>query len=105
MAMTSDRDALKEFHKHAAPGLETVVLHYLYFPSEQAASAAAAVLKKDGFSTEVRLGALGDAWLLLARHTVVPTVELIERTRTMLEALASRGSGEYDGWEAEVPCD
>jgi len=51
---------------------------------------------------ESRLGADLVNWLVLARHRMVPEEAQVERHRAMLEAVASEGGGEYDGWEAEV---
>jgi hypothetical protein len=82
---------------------EAVVLHYLYFPTRQAADSAAGTLRNDAeFSVESRLGADGVNWLVLARHRIVPEEAQVERKRAMFEDLARRGHGEYDGWEAEV---
>jgi hypothetical protein len=54
------------------------------------------------FSAVHQVGALGVEWLVLARHEIVPTVEAIHATRRIVETLAIRHGGEYDGWEAEL---
>lgn len=99
----SDQDAITELQNAAGGDKETILVHYIYFPAQDAAAAAATSLEEQGFSVESRLGADGINWLVLARHRVVPDESLVERTRAMFEALAHRGNGEYDGWEAEVP--
>jgi len=100
--MMSDRDAVAELRNAAGGDKETTVLHYIYFPTEQAAQAAAAILNGKGFAVESRLGADGVNWLVLARPRMVPEEAQVERHRAMFEAVASEGRGEYDGWEAEV---
>jgi hypothetical protein len=98
----SDRDVITELRNATGGDKETVVFHYVYFPTMRAAEIAAMSLESDGFSVESRLGADGVNWLVLARHRIVPDEVQIERHRAMFEALARRGNGEYDGWEAEV---
>ena len=100
--MMSDRDAIAELRKVAGGDKETTVLHYIYFPTEQAAKAADAILNGKGFAVESRLGADGVNWLVLARHRIVPDEVQVEMYRAMFEDVASEGHGEYDGWEAEV---
>lgn len=99
----SDREAIDELRRAGGGKQEADVLHYLYFPTEEAARVAEAAIVGGGeFAVEVRLGADDVNWLVLARHRVVPDEAQIEHLRAMFEALASAGSGEYDGWEAEV---
>ena len=101
--MMSDRDAMDELRRAGGGNEEAAVLHYLYFPTEQAARVAeAAILSGGGFAVEVRLGADDVNWLVLARHRIVPDEAQVEHLRAMFEALAREGDGEYDGWEAEV---
>jgi hypothetical protein len=82
--------------------LPHVIEHYLYFPKETAACDAAETLRGEGYEVEVRLGADGVNWLVLASHAVLPAAATVARTTLRLEALASSLSGEYDGWEATV---
>jgi regulator of RNase E activity RraB len=100
--MSDDRAALAELYQASEPGKSHVVRHYLYFPTEDGAAEVASRLKISGFMTEQRLGADGVNWLVLARHEVVVSEELIEATRLMMVVLAEKVGGEYDGWEAEV---
>ena len=80
----------------------TKVLHYLYFPTKEAAREVSAKLRDQGFSIEQRLGADGENWLLLARQDMVPSEEKIAAIRKMMEDLSESFGGEYDGWEAEL---
>jgi len=101
-AISDDRAALGALLSVTSAGALHVVLHYLYFPEEDAAAAAAAELRSFRFETEERLGADGTNWLVLARHEVVPSEETIAAARRTMEGVARRHRGEYDGWEAEV---
>jgi len=78
------------------------VLHYLYVPNSGAARIVAAELERHGFTTEERLGGDGTNWLVLARHVVAPTKELLDSLRESMERLVAPLGGEYDGWEADV---
>lgn len=73
--------------------------HYLYFPHREAASTAAARLRKDGYQVRVSRSASGESWLVLASHDLVVNDENIERVRGELDKLARALGGEYDGWE------
>lgn len=96
----SDRNAIGELRNARGEDRETVVVHYVYFPTKDTAEVAVASLKDEGFAIESRLGADGINWLVLASHRIVPNEAEIERHRVMLEAIALQGNGEYDGWEA-----
>lgn len=100
--MSEDRDAIAELVRVSKPGQAHVLLHYLYFPRERDARAAAGELHRQGFRTEKRLGADGVNWLVLARHTVVPSEASVADARRLMESLVKPCNGEYDGWEAEV---
>lgn len=78
------------------------VQHYLYFPREDEAQAAAAQLRSDGFDVEVKPAALGSSWLALATHNTVVDESTIAALRARFEALVTPTAGEYDGWEAAV---
>jgi hypothetical protein len=100
--MADDHAALEELRRSSRVAGPHVVLHYLYFPRRDAAGATAAELRARGFATEERLGADGVNWLVLARHQIVPSEETIAGVRPVMEDLARRHGGEYDGWETEV---
>jgi hypothetical protein len=79
------------------------VLHYVYLPSESAAAAASAELRKGGFTTEIRpaAGTPGpNPWLVLATTEEVVSVESARVARETFSAIAAHHGGEYDGWEA-----
>jgi regulator of RNase E activity RraB len=95
---------------HAIQGLVAVsdgdavhrIFHYLYAPSSEAADKIAEELRQRGFGTEVRFSAYGKNWLVLAQHEAVPSAKLIASMRLLLETLAAKAGGEYDGWETEM---
>jgi len=77
--------------------------HWLYFPSESNARAAA----KDLSAAEFSIVAVGQAedlthWRVRILKTIVPTLEDLEQQSAFLETLAQRHDGEYDGWETQV---
>jgi len=101
-AVDGDRLAVEELLRSSSPNATHRLKHYLYFPSERGARAAAAKLREQSFSIEERLGADGVNWLVLARQDVVPSPALATTVRAFMEQLAETGGGEYDGWEAET---
>jgi hypothetical protein len=81
------------------------VLHYLYFGSHEAATAASAEAVQHGFEAEVRepLPIQPDQWSLVCqRHGVVVDPTTVRDHDDLFEALAQRHGGDYDGWEASV---
>jgi hypothetical protein len=76
--------------------------HYLYFADKRAARKVGEALRDEGYSVDVRRGAEGKDWLVLAKHTAVPSPELVARLTARMEALATTAHGAYDGWEARV---
>lgn len=100
--MSDDRQAVAELAVVSDAEAPHLILHYAYLPSNEAAAVAAAELRSFGFETEERLGADGVNWLVLARHVVVPSENLMVATRRSMEALTAKLGGEYDGWEADV---
>ena len=102
-----DPSALQVFDALRAHGADlekvTEVLFYLYLPSEYEAKAAASVLMDNGFQPEVREPLPEyDNWLCLATKHMVLTNETITGARELLEELAARYNGDFDGWEAAV---
>jgi len=99
----TDRAVLESLRQSGSNlSLPHVVEHYLYFLKEAAARAAAKILRTEGYRVEVRLGADGISWLVLASHAVTPAPATVARTTLRLEEIASSLGGEYDGWEATV---
>ena len=81
------------------------VVHFVYFPTEEDAEAAASELREDGYTVEVQPSADAETsppnpWLALARKNAVVDEASVEVMRPRFEALAAARSGEYDGWEA-----
>jgi len=75
---------------------------YLYHPSKADAEAAAAALRRLGYTVSVRLGADNVNWLCLAARTMVPTTQGLTDARRVFKGLAMKYKGDYDGWEAAV---
>ena len=100
--MSRDKDALEQLRTASKPGGLHQVTHYLYFETAKVAREVASQLQASGYSTEDRLGADGENWLVLAKQKCVPTDAYVEQTRLFFEEIAERRGGEYDGWEAEV---
>lgn len=75
---------------------------FLYFPSEDKASRAAAEIKKDVPTVEVRLGADGKDWLCFATKDMDPKHSELVRLRSVFNSVAKSFNGEYDGWVTEV---
>jgi hypothetical protein len=99
-----DEQAIAEFAEAGADmDAPHAIDHYLYVPDRGLAAKVAEELKRYGFSVEQRPAALGTNWLVLASHKQLLTQPYLTLTRRFMEALiAEFGSGEYDGWEAEV---
>lgn len=81
------------------------VLHYLHFSTEEAARHAEPEARAAGWDVEVRppLPAYPDLWSLICqRRDVVVNPDTVRQSHDVLQALADRHGGEYDGWEAAV---
>jgi Regulator of ribonuclease activity B len=72
--------------------------HFLYLPERTDADAVAEALQGDGWLTSVERSE--HAWLVNATRVCELTPDVVQRTRVLLEALASARGGVYDGWEA-----
>jgi hypothetical protein len=75
--------------------------HYLYFPKQSSAKQVGQQLQDRGWLVEIKMGADGKNWLVLAKQSV-PIKQDIEDIRDYLEQLAKGFQGEYDGWGAAV---
>jgi hypothetical protein len=100
--MNDDAHAIGEIAAMSDMDVPQSVSHYLYAPSNEAASDVALELQQRGFRTEVRRDAYGVNWLILASHEIVLTEELLRSIRNDMETLTAKVGGEYDGWEANV---
>ena len=80
----------------------TEVNFYLYFPTQAAATNAAAQAQTPELPARVMPGADGKAWLCFVSGTMVPTELAIRAASTRLQAVATALGGEYDGWEAAI---
>lgn len=81
----------------------TEVNSYLYLPTEGHAQSAAQILRKEGYSTDVRPPLEGyTTWLCLATRQMVPRRDDIAAMSDRLGDIAREFGGEFDGWEAAV---
>jgi hypothetical protein len=83
------------------------VVHYLYFPSAEAAKTVAGALREDGFKAEPQLAAHAgenppNPWVVLATGRCVVNEQSLTQLRDRLSELAEAMGGEYDGWETAV---
>ena len=106
-AVADDHLVLRELEQAGADLTKPrEVLHYLYFPTEEAADEAAEALRAAGYEVAVQPSAAGSAsrnpWLALATIEAVVNEATVDQTRALMEGIAARGGGEYDGWEAAV---
>ena len=100
--MSSDAEAVQALVESAGPNSRHVILHYLYLPTQQNAQTVAGALEQRGFRTQHLMSADDVNWLVLARHDVTLTLELVTSTRQIMEELVAPFTGEYDGWEVEI---
>lgn len=81
------------------------VLHYLYFASSDAAMTARADLEAAGWQAQARdpLPEYPGQWGVVAeQRDVVLDPDFVRSATDLMEAVAARGDGEYDGWEASA---
>ena len=104
LAMDRDAATLRQLEKAGSDLAKPHELEFfLYFPSEPLALEAAASLRLEGYTAEVRVGTdEGDRWLCFATLSVVPAHATLLAVREQLERLASELGGEYDGWAAGI---
>jgi hypothetical protein len=80
----------------------TEFIVFLYFPTTEAAAAAAARLRAIGFPDVLVSESLHGKWGCIGTRQMVPDARAIRQLRSVLERLAEEHGGEYDGWEAAV---
>ncbi|MBW3569533.1 MAG: ribonuclease E inhibitor RraB [Gemmatimonadetes bacterium] len=80
----------------------TEVVVYLYFPSKDAAVAAAQQVREMGFPGMRVSASADDSWACIGSRQMVPELGTIRELSRGLERLANALGGEYDGWEAAV---
>lgn len=81
------------------------VLHYLYFPDQADALAAAEEAQAEGWQADARepLPEYPDQWSVVCeRDEAVLTADFVRESTDFFESLAARNQGEYDGWEASL---
>lgn len=80
-------------------------VHYLYFPDEQQARAAAGDIEYAGW-TLTKVGpdpGDGTDWVVIAERHTATTPQAVKEARQFFERTAhTHGAGEYDGWEASL---
>ncbi len=101
-----DLAVLDQLMKHGADlDQPRHVLHYLYFPAQTAAEAAAEVARQHGHEAEVRepLADFPGQWSLVCeKHDVVTDPATVRDAGNFFDTLAVDHGGEYDGWEASL---
>jgi hypothetical protein len=104
LAMDPDAATLRQLQKAGSDLAKPHTIEFfLYLATEPAALEAAASLRLEGYTAEVRAPAGDDErWLCFATLTVVPAHATLLGAREQLERLASELGGEYDGWAAQV---
>jgi hypothetical protein len=75
------------------------IRHFIYLPTDEAATAVAQVLEREGWETIVKEAE--DAWLVVAGCFRVLSEPLVREIRSRLASLAAAHEGSYDGWEAQ----
>jgi hypothetical protein len=73
--------------------------HFLYFLDEATARGVASRLERESLKVTVGPGADTSDWLVLVHQEPGSDASEVERLRSRLERIASKNSGEYDGWE------
>jgi len=88
---------------------ETDIVFYLYIPRREDTDACASALWEHGFRAQVMSplgkledGSRSDNWGIKGRIEAVPTREMILKTNALMDEIARRFDGEYDGWEAAI---
>jgi len=79
------------------------VVHYFYFPNDQARDAAEGQLRLKGYQTRHGVASPEPNLksLIAERHGIVNDRE-IDEERAVLTGIAEAGDGDYDGWEAQL---
>jgi hypothetical protein len=78
------------------------VLHYLYFPSEAAATKASEACQGQGWECAVRepLPEFPGQWAVVAEQaSAVLTLDFVRGNTDFFEEVAALYDGEHDGWE------
>lgn len=83
------------------------VRHYLYFPEDARAQAAADELHELGYEVIVELTPGGaetaqNPWCVIASAERVADEQTVPAETSRMSDVASRLAGEYDGWEAAL---
>jgi len=100
-----DRRLIEYLRSHGANlELPRETRHWIYFSSREAAETAARRLAQAGYSVDVAPSPqkTGNEWRVLATGMDVVKPATFAQVRQFMEELASRGEGEYDGWEASI---
>jgi hypothetical protein len=82
-----------------APTVDETMNHYLYFRTLADAKQAGEHLCNHGFRVDVRDGANGEKWLVLAKGERPKSEDEMDQLRNEMESLAAQHKGDYDGWE------
>jgi len=100
--MATDRDALDKLSTVSQMDAVHEIRHFLYMPTQSAATEVMLKVAARDFDTEVPHAMLDGSWGVVVRTPMVPEEAAIVALRSLFMEIASEHSGEYDGWEAEV---
>lgn len=79
-------------------GQQISYTHWIYFPTEEAATASVSAFEALGGTVESRRAASGDEWRVTVRF--VHSIDDLSAVRTSVRETAERTGGQYDGGEA-----
>jgi hypothetical protein len=79
------------------------VVHYFYFPSEEARARIEIKLRGANYQTRFGVAAQGEKpWSLIAERTGIVDEKRITEERELFTQIVTQENGDYDGWEAQL---
>ena len=73
---------------------------YLYYPSQEAAQAVAALF--DNLPMESEVIESDQHWLCLVQCRLVPSADGLSAIANLMRTVHDRFGGDFDGWHAEI---
>ncbi len=93
------------YRSNADLSKQRLVNFYLYFPTKENAEIAAVELIDLEFTIDCIDSSGKKDWLCLATKELVPNLKNLTSIRKILERIASKLNGVYDGWETGFDAD
>jgi regulator of RNase E activity RraB len=80
------------------------IVHYLYFQTLEGRLAAQTLLAESGYQTRFGLTIETDVhpWSLIAERNGILNEDSVSRERSLMNDIAEKQGGYYDGWEAQT---